>query len=150
MGKTPYSYNKEEAARYRFTSRGRTNIEKVVEFTPLAVTGFYNLGFGDVTEAGAISDRTVSNNGDIIKVLSTVIHIIKDFTLEKPDVRISFMGSTALRTAVYQRILKTYYTDFRKDFRITAIQEIEGQLEEVIFDRSNSGKYKAFIIQRKV
>lgn len=150
MRKTPYLYNKEEAARYRFTSRGRTNIEKIVEFVPLAVPGFYNLGFGDVIKEGVISDRTVSNNGDIIKVLSTVIHIIKDFTLEKPDVKISFMGSTALRTAVYQRILKPYYSDFRKDFRITAIQEIDGQLEEVIFDPSNSSKYIAFIIQRKV
>ncbi|NCU05819.1 MAG: hypothetical protein GXC73_17770 [Chitinophagaceae bacterium] len=61
-----------------------------------------------------------------------------------------FTGSTALRTAVYQRILKTYYTDFKKDFRITAIQEIDDQLEEVMFDPSNSAKYKAFIIQRKV
>ncbi len=150
MSKAPYSYNKEEATRYRFTSRGKADIEKVVEFTPLAVPGFYNLGFGDVTKKGTVSDRSVSNNGDIIKVLSTVIHIIKDFTLEKPEVRITFMGSTVLRTAVYQRILKTYYSEFKKEFRITAIEEIDNKMEEVLFNPSYSGKYKAFIIQRKI
>lgn len=150
MSKTPYLYNKEGITRYRFVSKRRMNIEKFVEFSPLAIPGFYNLGFGDVTANGSISDQSVSNNGDIIQVLSTVIHIIKDFTLEKPDVRISFMGSTVLRTAVYQQILKSYYPEFKKDFLITTIREFDHQLEEVPFDPSYSGKYKAFIIQRKI
>ncbi len=60
----------------------------------------------DLLASGKIDDKANSNNGDIIKVLSTVILIIKDFTEENPEAKIAFSGSTKERTALYQRILK--------------------------------------------
>jgi hypothetical protein len=40
----------------------------------LDFTNLYNLGFGDLLPDGKIDDKVTSNNGDIIKVLSTVIY----------------------------------------------------------------------------
>ncbi len=77
-----------------------------MEFTPLALKKIYNLGFEDLLASGKIDDKANSNNGDIIKVLSTVILIIKDFTEENPEAKIAFSGSPKERTALYQRILK--------------------------------------------
>ena len=84
MNREPYLYNKEFSTRYRFFSTGKKPVEKIVEFTPLAIENIYNLGFGDLLPDGSIDDKANSNNGDIIKVLSTVIYIIKDFTEENP------------------------------------------------------------------
>ncbi len=106
MNKASYLYRRELSTRYRFLSIGRKPIEKIVEFTPLALKNIYNLGFGDLLPNGEIDDKTNSNNSDIIKVLSTVINIIKDFTEENPELKIAFIGSTKERTALYQRILK--------------------------------------------
>jgi len=122
MNKTPYLYNKEISTRYRFLSTGKKPVEKIVQFTPLSLANIYNLGFGDLMPDGAIDDKANSNNGDIIKVLSTVIHIIKDFTAENPESKIGFKGSTKERTALYQRILKTYLDTFIKEFLLTALE----------------------------
>jgi len=48
MSTEPYLYEREVSTRYRFLSIGRKPVEKIVEFTPLAVKNVYNLGFGDL------------------------------------------------------------------------------------------------------
>lgn len=45
----------------------------MVEYTETATINVYNLGFGDYDEASvSINDLSVTNNGDSLKVLSTV------------------------------------------------------------------------------
>jgi hypothetical protein len=53
-----------------------------------------NLGFGELLPNVSVSDRVNSNNGDIEKILATLIAIIKDITAEYPQVEILFAGST--------------------------------------------------------
>lgn len=47
-----------------------------------------NLGFGDLSSNDSVSDTVNPNNGDIEKILATVIAIIKEFTAEYPQVLI--------------------------------------------------------------
>jgi len=144
MSKPPYTFKKELSTRYSFLSTGKKSVEKIVMFTPLNLADIYNLGFGDVLSNGEIDDSAISNNGDIIKVLSTVIHIIKDFTEAKPVAKIAFKGSTKERTALYQRILKTYGESFSKEFLITALEGPSNKPAETIFDPWYKGFYLAF------
>lgn len=146
-----YSYDRKYSTRYIFTSKGKKGaIVKIVEFTPTSVKNILNLGFGDLLEDGNVDDTANSNNGDIIKVLATVISIIKDFTAENPDIKVVFAGSTARRTELYQRILKMYYPGFKKDFIITALRDNGNEnYTEVSFEPGNNNKYIAFFIKRK-
>jgi hypothetical protein len=149
MAGTPYSYNRLQSLRYNFTSRGRKNVEKVVEFTPLAVRNVFNIGFGDLKYDGTVDDKVITNNGDIIRVLSTIIHIIDDFMNEYPFAKVVFTGSTPTRTKLYQRILNTYWSSFTKQYDITALEQNSTGIKEVKFKPNYGGEYIAFFIKRK-
>ena len=75
MGQQPYPYTRKISFRYTFVSKGKMRIEKSVVFAPTPVKNIFNLGFGDLLNDGTIDDTANSNNGDLIKVLATVIQI---------------------------------------------------------------------------
>ncbi len=89
-----------------------------------------------------------TNNTDIVKVLSTVINIINDFTKEYPMIKIAFKGSCETRNALCQRILKTYFKIFEQEFVITVLEKSEPFLEK-IFDPEFKGIYAVFFVKRK-
>jgi hypothetical protein len=148
MTNIPYSYKRLHGLRYVFTSAGRKKIEKAVDFVPLGIRNIFNLGFGDVLSDGSIDDTVNSNNGDIVMVLATVISILKDFTAEFPQAEIYFSGSTIERTRLYTRILKTYYTSFSKEFKITAIIASDNNNQQVQFDPDSRTEYLGFLVKR--
>ena len=149
MTKAPYLHSRDGSTRYSFFSTGRRPVKKIVEFTPLAFENLYNLGFGDLLVDEKIDDKVNSNNGDIAKVLSTVIHIVKDFTETNPEAKIAFKGSTTERTAFYQRIIKTYLNSFKKEFLITALEGPVSKPKEAVFDPEYKEAYLAFFVKRK-
>jgi hypothetical protein len=148
MNKARYKYKKESVTRYTFTSVGRKRIEKLVDFTDLGIRNTYNLAFGDVLPDGKIDDMSNSNNGDIVKVMSTVIGILQDFTRKNPMGNVAFAGSTPERMKLYTRILKSYYTAFSKEFRITALVKAGERLKQVPFDPKKGDEYAVFLIKR--
>ena len=105
------------------------------------------MGFGDLLSNGTVDDLSNSNNGDIIKVLSTVITILKEFINSTPDIKIVFTGSTKERTRLYQRIIKMNFYQFSKDFIISGLIKTDNQYKEVIFEPSNEVEYLAFFIK---
>lgn len=143
-----YLYNREEADRFIFTSFGKTVIIKAVDFTPTSIKDLYSLSFGDLLPDGSLDDMANSNNGDIAKVLSTVIQIVKDFTIQRPDAKLVFAGSTDERMRLYARILKMYGEDFQKEFIITAFIATNNSYSEVKFETQEAFKYDAFFIKR--
>lgn len=152
MTTQPYSYDRKYITRYTFVSKGKHGaITKVVEFMPTSNKYILNLAFGDLRNNGTIDDTANSNNADIVKILATIVHIVKDFTDEYPDYKIVFTRSSLVRTKLYQRILKTYFHIFIKQFAVTALKEIdENRYEEVIFEPDNDvKKYVAFFVKRK-
>lgn len=148
MHHSPYSFYRQKAYRYTFISIGKTMIEKVVDFTPTSYQNIVNMGFGDLLPDGSVDDTANSNNGDIIKVLSTVIQILVDFIAVQPRVKVIFTGSTEERTRLYQRILRTYYPDFSKQFMISGLVPVKQGYREVAFDPADNHHYLAFFIQK--
>ncbi len=108
-----------------------------------------NLSFGDLLPDDSIDDSANTNNSDIIRVMATIIDIINDFTSESPAVKIVFTGSNQVRTSLYNRILKTYHSNFSKTYFITALIKEDSSFTEVPFEPVNTGKYLAFFVKRK-
>jgi hypothetical protein len=130
----PYPHTREFAYQYTFVSHGKERIEKIVLFSSTPIPNLFNVGFGDLREDGTIDDRIRSNNGDIIKILSTIIDILKTFLYEHPKAKVSFAGSTPNRTVLYERILRTYYDKFSKEFIISALILENDFYKEVLFN----------------
>ncbi|WP_435222021.1 DUF6934 family protein [Niabella hirudinis] len=104
-----------------------------------------HLCFGDLLPNGSIDGSVHSDNGDIIKVLVTVICILKEFTLLRPNIKIMFVGSTPERQRLYQRILKMYHSGFIKEFAITGLIETDQGYKELIFKPESHFIYLAFL-----
>ena len=110
MKHAAYVYYKKNTLRYVFLSEGPKGIiEKAVEFAPAYSRNVFTLGFGDVTD-GIVDDLAISDNKDAIKVISTVIKIVQEFTADHPNIKVVFAGSTHTRTRLYHRILKMHTT----------------------------------------
>jgi hypothetical protein len=134
--------------RYTFVSTGRTRIIKAVDFSPIDFENIYNLGFGDLLTDGSVGVNVKSNNGDILKVRSTVVHITRDFTTRFPGIEIFFIGSTEERTKLYARILKMYYREFVKEFKISGLIEKFNSYTAVPFELRDAFDYFAFLIKK--
>lgn len=143
-----YPYKQEGFDRFVFSSMGKSNIIKLVEFSTTRTPDLYNLGFGDLLPNGTVDDKVNSNNGDIIKVLATIVQITRDFTLQRPNAKVAFAGSTTGRTNLYARILKMYHEEFCKVFKITALIRVGRSNKEVDFKPGLELTYLAFFIKR--
>jgi hypothetical protein len=148
MSHIPYPFEQIHATRYRFFSLGRNKIEKIVDFVPLKPKDLVNLGFGDLLPDGSIDDKIASNNGDIRRVLATVVMILKHFTAQRPDAIIYFSGSTPERTRLYTRILKIYYAEFTKEFTIYGVVGTRQDHQRSLFDPRAQLNYFGFLIKR--
>jgi len=148
MNQVAYSYERGHSARYIFTSVGKRRIEKAVEFVSVGMKNLVNLGFGDLRPDGSLDDTVHSNNGDIVKVLATVIAILKEYTAQNPQTEVFFTGSTIERTRLYTRILTVYYPVFSTDFRIVGITRTEGKTSRTSFNPTSNLEYLAFLIKR--
>lgn len=98
MTQVSYPYKRLQSWRYVFVSDGKKKIQKIVDFIPIGKGNIVNVGFGDVLPDGSMDDKANSNNGDIIKVLATVVDILRDFTSLYPHSNVFFTGSTDERT----------------------------------------------------
>ncbi|MCF0042654.1 DUF6934 family protein [Dyadobacter fanqingshengii] len=109
---------------FSFVSIGkRGQIKKVVQFR-LIEDNVYNLGFGDYSEElKTLDDMVVTNNGDMEKVLATIIAIIEHFFTGNPDVHIFLTGSTPSRTRLYQIVINSHHDDLASHFEIYGLQQ---------------------------
>ena len=149
MHHTPYDYSKDKSSKwYYFNSQGKRIIKKAVAFSRTKLKGVYNLGFGDLLPDGEIDDMTISNNGDISKIFATIIDIVQDFTRVYPSAKVNFYGNTKRRTALYNRMIRTYYQAFSECFIITASVKTKNEVKEVPFDPSATQLYLGFYIKR--
>jgi hypothetical protein len=148
MYQTIYEYSEVHAYRYTFTSTGKRNIDKVIQFTLTSTNNVYNLAFGDLLPNGGIDDMANSNNGDIIKIFATIIDVVQCFTMQNPSFIIYIIGSTRQRTLLYNRILKTYYQPFIEKFAIAGLIKTGNGEIYVPFDPKSTDAYLAFLIQR--
>lgn len=128
---------------YTFKSIGKNgNILKVVKFVEFQ-DNVYNLGFGDFDpHKNQIDDTIVTDNGDMTKVLATVVSIIVEFLSENPVAHVFFEGSTKSRTRLYQIAINRYYDEFSQTFEIFGLDG--GNFET--FKKNKS--YESFLIRK--
>ena len=128
---------------YYFESVGRKGkITKVVAFTEKE-DNIYNLGFGDFNPlTGQVDDKAKSENGDMVKVLSTILHITAQFLTANPMVYVFFKGSTPDRTRLYQMAINHYQESFSDIF------EIFGLIDKKPEPFQKNKFYESFLIRK--
>ena len=142
-----YLYKSEENFEFfEFYSEGPKGvIKKVVEFQPTSKKNVYNLAFGDFKEkAKGIDDKTVTNNGDSLKVLATVASTVYAFVEKHPNCWIIATGSTKARTRLYRMGITNNLAEISEDFHIFRYTKTE---EWVRFEIGED--YEAFLVTKK-
>ena len=105
---------------------------------------FFNLSFVDIDAiTGEISDTVVTNNGDGMKVLTTVAATTLDFTDYHPDALIFATGSIPARTRLYRMGIANNFEEINQYFEVYGLN-LEGW---ELFKIGND--YEGFIIKRK-
>jgi hypothetical protein len=130
---------------FDFLSEGpKGKIEKIIQFSLVNQNNLYNLAFGDRNYlTGEIDDKVITDNGDIEKVLATVVAAVYAFCDKIPEAWIYATGSTGARTRLYRMGINKFYDIVESDF------EIFGQTQSE-WERFEKGKdYQAFVVQRK-
>ena len=118
------AYNISRVSRYvfKFPSIGKKQLLKQVSFSGMKYNpDVYNLALGTVLENGTVNFQDNSNNGDLVKVFSTVIKCIKIFTDDFPGKIIFFKGNTVQKTRVYNEIIRRHYDEFSVYFNIFGV-----------------------------
>ena len=129
---------------YEFYSDGPIGrIRKIVRFGFVKSRDipFYNLAFGDWMDGtNYLDDTTVSNNGDKIKVLSTIATIVLYFTGCNPNAIIYAEGSTPARTRLYQMGINQLWSEVKMVFQVYGVKS-DGILEPFRKNENYHGFY---------
>ncbi len=142
-----YEYTTEKELHFfEFESVGiKGRIKKIVQYTEMSLDNYYNLGFGDYDEeTGELDDKIVTNNGDGLKVLSTVVSTIYAFTGKYPNAKIFATGSTASRTRLYRMGITNNLEELKRDFLVYGLT-FEEKFEKFIVGED----YLGFLVTRK-
>lgn len=118
-------------------------IPKIVEYEEIE-TGTFNLAFGDIDNYGRLNDSVVSNNGDMEKVLATVVQTVLTFLEIYPIRRVYFSGNSPARNRLYRAVLSRDIENWSKIFEVDGI--VEG--ERIAFRQGIN--FEGFIVQRKI
>jgi hypothetical protein len=103
----------------------------------------YNLAFGDEEpETGVLLDRVKSNNDDRDTILATVARTIGDFSDHYDRTMIHIVGSTMIRTRLYQMSISKIYDE------ICAVYTVQGYLDGAWEFFQKNVNYEAFIVQK--
>lgn len=105
---------------FDFLSEGPNGkIEKIIQFSLVYQNNLFNLAFGDRNYlTGEIDDKIVTDNGDIEKILATVVAAVYAFCDKVPHAWRYATGSTAARTRLYRMGINKYYDIVESDFEI--------------------------------
>jgi len=131
---------------YIFYSNGpKGQIKKGVRFSKMNNNPImYNLAFGDIAEGtDVIDDMAVSNNNDRDLVLATVANTIFDFTNNYGNHYIFAIGSTSVRTRLYQMGIVGLWNEISIDFDVYGFKDGSWHTFQ------ENVNYKAFLVKRK-
>ena len=95
-------------------------------------------------EAKGIDDKTVTNNGDSLKVLATVASTVYAFIEKHPESWIVATGSTKARTRLYRMGITNNLTEISEDFLIFGYTKDENWVK---FELAED--YIAFLVTKK-
>jgi hypothetical protein len=147
MKKPRYEYTTEQSLfNFEFESVGpKGKIKKIIQYTEMSLEGYYNLGFGDYSEeTQEIDDEVVTNNGDGLKVLATVVSTLYAFTGKYPDAKVFATGSTEARTRLYRMGISNNLEEIKQDFYVYGLKSNQTFEEFVVGE-----DYLGFLVTRK-
>jgi hypothetical protein len=130
---------------FEFISIGpKGRIPKLIYFKPTDDPGVHNLAFGDKDlKTGRLDDLVVSDNGDSVRILATVVGAVYAFTDKYPNVWVFATGSTAARNRLYRMGVSKYFEKANDDFYI--LGESNNAWEPFVVGKD----YEAFVVKRK-
>ena len=134
-----------EATRYDFLSDGKEIIPKTVIYFATDIPDLYSLTLADIRSDHSLDIYSVSDNGDMHVILSTVLQTIQHFLEHHPNVTVGFKGSTNIRTRLYQIAIAHELDEALKRFKIWGIRIADNQPE--LFRRNIP--YQSFFITLK-
>ena len=127
---------------FQFNSIGKNGIiTKLILFQFINGDSF-NLAFGDFKD-NKLDDKIISDNGDLIKVISTVALSIYLFFGTHPKAIVEIQGVDKKRQQLYNHIFRRRKKEI--DLLFTVVGEIEGQNEPLKRGRF----YDKFVIKKK-
>jgi hypothetical protein len=127
-------------------SDGDNRIFKIIVYDRITKhnVGYYNLGFGDLDlSTGELDDEAESNNGDMRKILATVVSTLAFIFEIHPNEKVHLDGSTHLRLQYYHKLVRDYYK------KITERYVVEGCLDGRIESFSPEKEYDFILISLK-
>jgi hypothetical protein len=131
---------------FEFISEGNNGkVKKIVEYTETSNENVYNLCFGDFDEStNSINYLSVTNNGDSLKVLATVVSTVYAFTEKYPHAWVFATGSSLVRTRLYRMGITNNLAEISNDFAIFSFDIEENWVEFLVGE-----DYEAFLITKK-
>ncbi len=127
---------------YLFESEGEQGaIIKIVMFTPYE-SNFWNLAFGDVND-NSIDDSVISNNHDIVKIMSTIGKIVYDFSAQYPTRGIYIRPVDEKRKKLYNHVFRRNYD------AISRVFDVLGIFDAIEEEYSPKKSYDVFKLKRK-
>ncbi|CAG5069830.1 hypothetical protein DYBT9623_02567 [Dyadobacter sp. CECT 9623] len=132
-----------DAKRFYFESVGKRGcFQKQIAFVPIGRTS-YNLALLDYDpNISDYSDLPVTDNGDMERVMATVINAIYEFFEMNPVATIYFAGNTPAKTRLYQAVINNCLDMGSKEF------VIYGRQDDEWFPFTRSGRYTGFLIRK--
>lgn len=146
MNRQPYEFRADrDNLQFDFYSVGpQKSVKKIVVYSPFPdVPDLFNLTLADSFSDGSISDTSVTDNGDMEKVLATVIQTIFHFFAANPDKRIYIEGSTPTRTRLYGVVIARELALIQENFLVYGLSDYE----MTPFEKNH--QYTAFVIALK-
>jgi hypothetical protein len=143
-----YEYSAEKDLHiFEFESVGsKGKIIKIVQYTEMNIEGYFNLAFGDLNiDNKQIDDKIITNNGDSLKVLATVVSTVYAFTGKYPNSHIFATGSNEARTRLYRMGISNNLEELKKDFYVYGLKYDE-TFENFIVGED----YLGFLVTRKI
>jgi hypothetical protein len=126
MNKEPYEFESVvlEGAdvAYRFVSVGKKgNLTKLVAFQNIQAN-LYNLALLDYDEATkTIDDESISDNGDMSRVLSTTWKIMFHFLQSFPEKEVAIHGNTDTKQKLYKRLISSNLLSLKQQYNVSGV-----------------------------
>lgn len=133
----------DEAHRFEFDSIGKKVIPKVIVLSSTDLPRIYSLTLANLLADGSLDDTTVSDNGDMEKILATVFQCMAAFLDDHPTSIVAFAGSSESRTRLYQIAIARELEEASNRFNIW------GLTQDVIEPFQRSKAYDGFMVSLK-
>lgn len=113
------SYN-DDKTEFQFKSVGtKGTIIKILWFGKVR-DNLCNLAFGDLV-IDDFEDEAISDNGDMRKIISTLVNIVHSFSLSNPTTRIAVVPVDNKRKLLYNRIFQQFEFEILEHYAVQGV-----------------------------